>query len=255
MGIEARGLTVVRIGRTVLRDVDLKIDDGERVCIIGPNGAGKSTLMAALLGLLPAERGEVRLDGAPLDRLGRREVGRRVAYMPQVHEGHLGFTVREVVQSGRYAHVHPLAGLDRADREAVDRAVEACRLGNLLDRPVGTLSGGERQKVWLAAALAQDTPAMFLDEPTAALDPRHQADLIGIMRRYAAAGRTLVVVCHDLNLPPAIGGRVVALRDGAVVFDAAVEQLFDPAVLGALYETTFVLHHGPDGRRSVHLDV
>lgn len=247
MRIEAEGLCVRRMGRMVLREVSLGIGDGECVSIIGPNGAGKSTLMAALAGLLPAEAGEVRLDGSPIRRLRRRVIARQLAYVPQIHDGYMGFSVRDVVEGGRYAHVSPLEPLSDADQRAINAAVSACRVGELLDRPMHTLSGGERQKVWLAAALAQDTPVLLLDEPTNALDPAHQAELIRIMRRFAAAGRTLVVICHDLCLPIALGGRVIAIREGSVFFDEPVGVMEDLCRLGELYGTEFVLCRDTNG--------
>ncbi|MDM8004679.1 MAG: ABC transporter ATP-binding protein [Phycisphaerae bacterium] len=255
MTIEAEKLTIRRLGRTVLRDVSLRIGDGECLSIIGPNGAGKSTLMGGLLGLIPAAGGGVSLDGLPLGRFSRREIARRIAYVPQIHEGYLGFRVRDVVETGRYAHVRPLDPLSDVDHRAISEAVEACRVGDLLDRTVDTLSGGERQKVWIAAALAQQAPAMFLDEPTSALDPAHQAELIRIMRHLAGGTRTLVVICHDLNLPIALGGRVVAVREGRTVFDDRVEALLDTSRLRALFGTEFVLHRGEEGGVSIQLRV
>lgn len=246
-------MTVHRLRRLVLRDVSLRIGDGDCICIIGPNGAGKSSLMAALLGLLPVSGGSVLLDGTPINRLSRRAVARRVAYVPQIHEGYMGFRVREVVESGRYAYLDPLDSLSEEDHQAIRGAVEACRIESLLDRPLDTLSGGERQKVWIAAALAQQTSILFLDEPTNALDPAHQAELIRIMRTFSAAGKTLLVICHDLNLPLMLGGRVLALRDGQAVFTGPVEALLDTDRLREIFHTDFVTHGSADGQRSVQL--
>jgi iron complex transport system ATP-binding protein len=255
MLIESDGLGVKRLGRTVLRDVSLGIKRGECVSVIGPNGAGKSTLMSALLGLIPADRGQVRIGGTDIGQLSRRQIARRIAYVPQLQEGYMGFRVREVVESGRYAHLDPLDPLGDADRQAVAAAVDATRIHDVLERPVDTLSGGERQKVWIAAALAQASPALFLDEPTSALDPAHQVELIRIMHRYSAAGNTLVVICHDLNLPLALGGRVVALRKGEIFFNEPVDALRNPLRLGELFGTDFVLHHGSNDEISLHVRV
>lgn len=239
---------VERLGKTVLHGVSVRIEEGERVSVIGPNGAGKSTLMASLAGLLPIAGGSVRLNGTGIHRLRRRDIARQLAYVPQIHDGYMGFRVREVVEAGRYAYLEPLAALSRDDRNAVDEAVAACRIADLMDRRVATLSGGERQKVWIAAALAQQTQKLFLDEPTNALDPAHQVDLIRIMRDFARAGRTLLVICHDLNLALALGGRVVALRGGSVFFDESADVLQDTRRLSELFGTSFVLHRGSDGR-------
>ena len=256
MSIEVDRLTVRRLKATVLRDVSLQIQDGQCVSIIGPNGAGKSTLMSAMVNMLPIPKGRVLLDGKPLHRYKRRDIARRIAYVPQWMDGYMGFRVREVIESGRYAHLEPLESLSEQDRLAVDEAVAACKVTSLLDRRVETLSGGERQKVWIAAALAQQAPTLFLDEPTNALDPAHQADLIRIMRAFAGRGGTLVVICHDLNLALALGGRVVALHQGAIFFDESVEVLRDTRRLADLFGTDFVLHESQDRRSfSVHLQL
>ncbi len=256
MVIEAQGLEVHRLGRLVLRDVSFTIDHGQCVSIIGPNGAGKSTLMAALLGLIPIRRGQVRLAGTPLIELPRRQLARQVAYVPQLHEGYLGFAVRDVVEAGRYAHLDPLEPPRRQDRTAVARAIETCRIDHLLTRRVDTLSGGERQKVWIAAALAQESPTLFLDEPTAALDPAHQAELIRIMRDFTRGGGTLLVIAHDLNLPLALQGRVIAIHHQSVAFDGPVELLLDPDRLRDLFGTEFVLHRAQGGSAiSIQLQV
>jgi iron complex transport system ATP-binding protein len=254
MVLDAEHISVERLGRTVLSDVSLRIAAGDCVSVVGPNGAGKSTLMAALLGLVPVRSGRVRLDGEPIGRLARRAIARRVAYVPQIHDGYLGFSVRDVVASGRYPHLEALAPPGEADRAAVERAVDLCRIGDLLDRHLDTLSGGERQKVWIAAALAQETPALFLDEPTSALDPAHQAELIHIMHRFAGEGGTLLVICHDLNLALALGGRVIGLNQGKLAFDAPVEVLLEPERLHALFGTSFELHRAVVGDgRSIQL--
>jgi len=256
MKLEARALTVRRDVRTVVRAVNLELGTGECVSIVGPNGAGKSTLMQTLLGLIPIHAGSVTLDGGPIRHLPRRQIARRIAYVPQQHEGYMGYTVRDVVEGGRYAYHQPLESYGEDDRQAVEQAVDACRIADLLDRRMDTLSGGEQQKAWIAAALAQQTPMLFLDEPTTALDPAHQADLIRIMRDYAATGHTLLVISHDLNLPLALGGRAVGLRDQGVAFDGPVDLLLQKERIDALFGTRFALHHAEQGSaRSIHLDV
>ncbi len=246
MLIQADNLSISRLGRPVLCNVNVGINAGDCVSIIGPNGAGKSTLMAGLLGLLPADTGTVILDGSPIRQLPRREIARRIAYVPQIHEGYLGFRVRDVLESARYAHVDALSALSTDDHRAVAEAAAATHIEPLLDRTVDTLSGGERQKVWIAAALVQQSPTLFLDEPTNALDPAHQAELIRLMRQLHAAGKTLLVICHDLNLPIALGGRIIAIRDRTVAFDGPVDSLLDVSLLQRVFKTDFVLHRAPD---------
>jgi iron complex transport system ATP-binding protein len=232
----------------VLDRVSLRIGDGQVTCVIGPNGAGKSTLMAALLRLLPAHRGRVLINDAPIGQLSRREIARKIAYVPQIHEGYLGFTIRDIVEAARYAHLDPLEALGPDDHAAVDAAVETCHIDDLLDRTIDTLSGGERQKAWLAAALAQQAPALFLDEPTNALDPAHQAELIRIMRSYVNQGNTLLVICHDLNLALTLGGRIIAIRGGSLFFDETADVMLDTDRLADLFGTDFAVHRDPSGQ-------
>ncbi|UCD28656.1 MAG: ABC transporter ATP-binding protein [Planctomycetota bacterium] len=250
MPIIAEKLSVNRLNRPVLREVSIRIDDGQTVSIIGPNGAGKSTLMLALLGLLPTSGGRVEIDEKPMKRLPRRQIARKIAYVPQIHDGYMGFRVRDIVEAGRYTHLDPLESMTVDDCRAVDDAIANCHIEDLLDRTVDTLSGGERQKVWIAAALAQQSPTLFLDEPTNALDPAYQVELIRIMRRFAEAGNTLLVICHDLNLAMALGGRVIGLREGKLFFDRSHDVLEDTAVLAELFGIEFVLHHDVTGRQT-----
>ncbi len=256
MRIEVHELSVSRRRRPVLRDVSLAVGAGEVVAIVGPNGSGKTTLLLSMLRLLPWDAGRVTLDGEPIARLSRRQIARRIAYVPQIYEGFLGFRVRDIVETGRYSHLDPLAPMAADDRKAIESAIDRCDIRDLLDRTADELSGGERQKVWLATALAQGSPALFLDEPTNALDPWHQAELIRQLRELAAGGKSLVVVCHDLNLPGMLGARVVALKAGRVAFDGPSEACMTPDRLRDLFETEFTWFRDEQtSRRMVHLRV
>ena len=232
----------------VLRDIELTIHAGECLSLIGPNGSGKTTLLLAMLGLLAPAAGSARLDGTPMHRLSARRRGLFAAYVPQAVERLAGFCVRDVVAGGRYPHLAPLRPLSEADQRAVEHALAQTGLSELADRPVDAISGGERQKALIAAALAQDAEMMFLDEPTTALDPAVQVELGGLLRRWHAAGRGLVVVSHDLHLPLALGGRVVALRGGRVVADGPAAEVLQPAQLAAVYEAEFELARTAGGQ-------
>ena len=255
MRIEVSDLAVRRGGRLVLDGVSLKVEPGQTVALVGPNGAGKTTLLLAMLGLLPAERGRVTIDGRPVESLSRREIARRVAYVPQFHEGFLGFRVRDIIATGRYAHVEPLAPLSAEDEAAIRAAVDRCGVREFLDRTADTLSGGERQKVWLATAVAQGSPALFLDEPTNMLDPRHFAELVRLLRELAASGRTIVVVCHDLNLPGLLDARVAGLRGGRVAFEGSTADFLQPGRLAAMFDAPFAWARDErTGRTFVYVD-
>jgi iron complex transport system ATP-binding protein len=253
--IVADNLSVHRGPRAVLGGVSLSVGGGECVAVVGPNGAGKTTLLEALIGLLPWSGGGVRVGGRDVRRTPRREIGRQVAYLPQSVDAFGGFAVRDVVRMGRYPHVRPLSPLTGNDEAAVDRAMTACDVTALGERPIHQLSGGERQKVWLAAALAQEAPCLLLDEPTAALDPQHRIELVRTLRGQHERGVTLLMVSHDLDVVAALAGRVVGLRDGGVVCDERTDAFLSAGRLHDVFGCDFDLMTTPSGspRAAIHV--
>ena len=238
--IAVEQLAVRRGGRAILEQLNFSISPGESVAIVGPNGAGKTTLMQAMMGLLPLESGRVLLDGRNLQRYtSRKAIARRIAYVPQQYDGFAGFTVHDMVAAGRYAHQGPFALHTVEDRRIVAESLSAAGLDDMRDRIVSQLSAGERQKVLLAAAMAQQSPILFLDEPTTALDPKHQVELAALLRRLLASGKTLVVICHDLNLAIALDARVLALREGELLYDEAIDAFTSEEHLSQTYSTAF----------------
>ncbi len=249
MSIVAEKIEVRRAARTILRDVSVRLAEGECACIVGPNGAGKSTLMLAMAGILPATSGRTLLDEKPMSRWSRREAARHLAYVPQAYEGYPGFRVRDVLAAARFAHLHPLAATGTRDEQVIAEQVAACELGELTERTIGTLSAGERQKVWLAAALVQEPRFLLLDEPTSALDAKYVAVLVRLLREQQSRGRGVLVICHDLNVAAALGGRIVALQAGRVVFDGATEAFLDTEHLARVFGVSFHLCSTPGTAR------
>lgn len=209
----------------VLEGLSLDVEPGAFTAIVGPNGCGKSTLLRILGGALAPTRGQARLDGADLATLRRKAVARRLAYLPQNPVAPEMISVRDLVSRGRYPHQTLLRQWSPADAHAVDAALADTDLADLADHPVHTLSGGQRQRAWLALVLAQDAGIMLLDEPTTFLDIRHQIDLLELCARLHAAGRTLVVVLHDLNLAFRYAGHVVMMRAGRIAAQGDVRQV------------------------------
>ena len=244
-------LRVDRGGRAVLREIELTLRDGECLSLIGPNGSGKTTLMLAMLGLLPPAAGRVAINDRPVRALPAAARGRFASYVPQTVERLPAFSVYEVVSMGRFPHGSPLRPLSPADREHIEDALRACGLSELAARRVDTLSGGERQKTLIAAAVAQDAQVMFLDEPNTALDPGYQAELVALLRAWRRRGRALVLISHDLQLPAALGGRVVAICEGRVVADGRAEEVITPSALERIYQAAFALATTADGREII----
>ncbi|MFE7132535.1 heme ABC transporter ATP-binding protein [Streptomyces sp. NPDC057638] len=236
---EARGLRVRLGGREILRGVDLSARAGEVLALVGPNGAGKSTLFAALAADLTPDAGTVCLAGRPAADWSAPELALRRAVLPQSTALSFPFPVQDVVRMGRA----PWAGTVREDPHdsgaeddtAVAEALAATETTAFAHRPFSALSGGERARVALARALAQRTPLLLLDEPTAALDLRHQELVLRICRERAAAGDGVVVVLHDLGLAAAYADRVAVLHEGRVAADGPPEEVLRDELLTRVY--------------------
>jgi ABC-type cobalamin/Fe3+-siderophores transport system ATPase subunit len=230
--LHADAVTAGYGARTVLRGCTLPIARGEVVAIVGPNGAGKSTLLRVLAGLLRPTSGCVRIDGVDIATLGRRELARRVAVVPQIFDTLFPFSVREVVGLGRTARLGIFGGASPADAAAVERAIADLDLADLASRRIDRLSGGERQRAVLAMALAQEADVLLLDEPTVHLDPAHQVAMLRLVRELARArGLAVVAVLHDLNLAASMATRLAVLANGRVVCDAAPETVLNAELI------------------------
>ncbi|RKE23283.1 heme ABC transporter ATP-binding protein [Streptomyces sp. TLI_171] len=219
-------------GRALLTDVRLGVRAGEILALLGPNGAGKSTLLSVLAGDLRPSAGHVRLGGRPLTGYRPAELARRRALLPQTHEVSFPFPAGEVVRMGRA----PWTGTAAAqDDRAVATALAATDCAHLAARPFTALSGGERARVALARILAQDTPLLLLDEPTAALDLRHQELVLRIARERAAAGAGVIVVLHDLTLAAAHADRIALLEAGRTVALGPTAEVLEAGLLSKVY--------------------
>ncbi|MBP2475374.1 iron complex transport system ATP-binding protein [Crossiella equi] len=234
--ISGTGLTVRFGDRTILSTVDLTVADGQWLALVGRNGCGKSTLLRVLAGLHEPDEGLVHLGREPLHSLGRREVARRIAVLPQAMPAVPGLTVRQLVRQGRYAVRGPLGMLRAGDDDQVRRALADTGVENYADAAVDRLSGGERQRVRLALALAQDAPVLLLDEPTTYLDVRHQLEVLELVARLRAErGLTVVTVLHDLAQAARYADRVLALKDGVVHADGPAAEVVDEELLAGVF--------------------
>ncbi|HZP48681.1 MAG TPA: ABC transporter ATP-binding protein [Vicinamibacterales bacterium] len=225
-----------RAGRDVLDDVSVAVPRGAIVGLLGPNGSGKTTLLRILAGTLAPARGAVTLDGRPIAAMSRVELARRIAVVPQETHATFDFTALEIVLMGRYPHLGAFQ-LEGADDIRIARdALRATGTDAFEARAFATLSGGEKQRVVIAGALAQASDVLLLDEPTASLDIGYQFDIVDLLVRLNAdRGTTMVVSTHDLNLAAALCGELVMIRDGAVIARGATADVLTPANVRALY--------------------
>jgi iron complex transport system ATP-binding protein len=212
--LEAKNLDFGYHDHRVGSEVSLSLEAGEVLCLLGPNGSGKTTLFKTLLGLLPPQGGQVLLDGADLRRSGRGEVARRVSYVPQAHATFFPFTVSEVVLMGRTAHLGLFSSPSRRDREIAQAAIERMQLTRLADSVYTRISGGERQLVLIARALAQDARIIVMDEPTANLDFGNQVRVVEHIRSLAGTGMGVLLSTHDPDQAFVCADRVAMLHEG-----------------------------------------
>lgn len=225
-----------------LDDISFEVGTGEYLSVVGPNGAGKSTLLKCLMRLHDRGRsqGNISVKGRPLNEYSQKELARIISYVPQAGGWIPPFTVTELLRLSRFPYANSTSGLNARDFQAVDRALALTGLSPMAGRYLKTLSGGERQKAYLAAALAQETEVMLLDEPASFLDPRHAADLSALLRDLNKnEGLTMITVTHDLNHPLTAGGRVLVLKSGRVMYHGPASGLLE-GVLEEAYQHEFV---------------
>jgi len=228
-------LTAAIAGRPVLSGLTAAFPRGALVALCGPNGAGKTTLLRVLAGLHPAV-GRLEIDGRPLATLSRSERARAIGYLPQGHQTHWPLPVRDVVALGRFAHgsTDPRR-LTPADETAVAAAMQAAGVADLADRPANALSGGEKARVALARVLALGAPLILADEPAASLDPRHQIDVLALLRRTAEAGALVIAVTHDVQQARHFAHRCLVLDAGRLVADGPPREALDAATLARVF--------------------
>lgn len=238
--VTARGIRVRRDEREILTEIDLDVRLGEVLALVGPNGAGKSTLLSVLSGDLQPAGGSVELDGRPISSFRPLELARRRSVLSQANVVSFPFRVLEIVQMGRSPWTRTAELAD--DQQAVLEAIRATDIEHLLGRRFTTLSGGEQARVSLARVLAQRTPVVFLDEPTAALDLRHQEEVMRLARELAAEGRAVIVVVHDLSLAGAYADRIALLDGGRLDAVGTPLEVMTADRVGRVYGLDVQIH-------------
>ncbi len=236
-----------RLGNAeILREISFQIERGQYVSIVGPNGAGKTTLLKMLDCLIAGGTGEVEICGIPRENWARKELARRVAFVPQADSGVIPFTVEQFLLMCRYPYLSPFASVGPKDRRLVREAMQSTGTAAFAQRRLDTLSSGERQRVYIASALAQGAEIWLLDEPITFLDYHYQDDilsLIGLANRQF--GVTIVIVTHDLNRAVLESDRILALREGRVEFFGAPGLVMTDDVLRRIYGSPLLLVDHP----------
>ncbi|MBQ2927701.1 MAG: ABC transporter ATP-binding protein [Oscillospiraceae bacterium] len=243
--LEVTNLTAGYNGTPVLHDLRVQFPAGQITVVVGPNGCGKSTLLKALAGILP-HCGTVTLRGEALTGLNSQAMARKIAWLPQQRQIP-EITVSRLVLHGRFPYLSYPRRYRREDYAAAQAAMERMEVANLADRTLQSLSGGQRQKVYLAMVLAQDTPVILLDEPNTFLDIAHQLQLMQEARRLAREGRTVVLVLHDLTMALEQADRLVLLQTGQLLFQGAPEEVFGTNLLSRAFGLEIRRIQTPEG--------
>jgi iron complex transport system ATP-binding protein len=230
----------------VLNDVWFTVEPGEVVGLIGPNGAGKSTLLRSILALTPSS-GAVTINGSDAARMGARERALKIAYLAQDREIAWAVPAEMVVSLGRAPHRAPFAPMSARDRDAVDTAIRRMEIEPFRQRPATELSGGEKARVLIARALAQETPLLIADEPTAGLDPSHQITLMRLFRDIAHENRAVIASLHDLGLAARWCTRLLLLDKGGIVADGLPHDVLTRETLRTVYGVTAFIGHAEGG--------
>ena len=230
------GIRFAYNGTPVLREINLELRRGSCYGILGPNGSGKTTLLDLMGGLLQPHAGTIEFLGQPLDSWPKKQLARRLSLVPQDFMVRFGYTVREVVEMGLHPHLHRFASPTATDLALVDEALAATGIEELAERPVTRLSGGEKQRVAVARALAQRPEVLLLDEATSNLDIHHSLEILQLVRqRFERHGMQVVAVMHDLNLAALFCDHLIFLKGGQVLRQGQTAEVLTPETIAAVY--------------------
>lgn len=234
--LSGRAVSVEADGTHLIGPLDVDIAPGTVTAIVGPNGAGKSTLLRALGRLMTVASGRVLLDGVDIHAMPPRDVGKALGILSQSSDTPTGFTVRQLVEQGRYPHTGLLGMLRRSDAAAIERALADTALEQLASRTVASLSGGERQRAWLALALVQEPTTLLLDEPTTFLDIAHQLETLELIAELNRSRRiTIAMVLHDLNQASRFADRIIVLDKGKIVADGPPTSTISASLIAEIF--------------------
>jgi len=249
--IKSQNLSLSIGTKKLIENISFSVNSGDYLCILGPNGAGKSSLLKALMGILPVADGKLHINNQTISSFTQKQLAQIISYVPQVSGRQLPFTVLEFVKMGRYPFHSALSDWQPADQQAVDKAFEITNTRQFSDRLMQTLSGGECQRVMIAAALCQQSPVLLLDEPTSFLDPHHQVEVHRLIRTLNQQHNiTIIEVSHDINHASQHSKQVLALKAGQALWQGDAADFLDGKRLYTLYDQDFVfLDHPQTGAK------
>lgn len=235
--INGKNIEIAYDKNIVIKELDIEIKAGELITILGTNGCGKSTLLKAISRVIPYRDGEISLEDRIIGSINSKEFAKKLAFVSQNNEIPEDITVEEFIRYGRTPHKKWYEILNEEDEKIVEWAMEICKIKRFSKRKVMSLSGGERQKVWIAMVLAQKTPILLLDEPTTYLDICHQFEIMELIKELnEKLGITIVMVLHDLNQASQYSKRVVVLKDGKKYAEGRTEEILTRELIRDVYK-------------------
>lgn len=233
--IEIKNVSVGYSGVPILKDISLTFEPGKVLVLIGPNGCGKSTLIRTVIGLQPKLSGNILYDDIPMEQMSARIIARKAAYVAQSRNVP-DIIARRMVLHGRFPYLSYPRRYRREDHEAAEQALKWVNAKDLAERYMPELSGGQRQKIYLAMALAQDTETIFMDEPTTYLDVHHQMEVVQMTRRLASQGKAVVLVLHDLCMAMQTADRIAVLHNGSIAQSGNPEDVYISGILDTVFD-------------------
>ncbi|WP_233448911.1 ABC transporter ATP-binding protein [Paenilisteria weihenstephanensis] len=245
-----KNVTFTRKRSFEMKNLELDIPEGKITTIIGPNGSGKSTILRLIMRLLAPNEGKIMLNGTDIDTISSKKLAREMTMLSQSPDGLIDVVVRDLISYGRMPYRSWLGTMEKEDELAVDWAMMVCNLEELAYRPLHTLSGGEKQRAWLAMALAQKTPILLLDEPTTYLDISHQLELLDLLKQLNRDfNMSIILVLHDLNQAAGYSDHVIVCEEGAIQKTGTPEEVFTKPLLRDIFKIEAEIHPTERGLR------
>ena len=252
--IQASGLNLRIDQTTLLESASLNLRSGQKLAIVGPNGAGKTTLIRCLLGLIRPDSGSIMLDGSPHTTMGRAQLARRMSYVPQQLPQRIAHTASEFIAMSRYAYGTDGNHSNDDPLHSAQQAMELTGVEHLKNQPLCTMSGGERQRVSIAAAIAQQSPVMILDEPSAHLDPKQRDIIHKLLMEICRENNTaLIVITHDLNWASSDFERIIGMKNGRTLVDTTADAFICEETLATVFDAHWLTHPHPASGRPMIL--